>query len=105
MDVIDQARRVMSSAAQRVAKNQGNQKNADRIVPIKQLEAVILDAFIGVRPGTPANRAGDHHQQSKRKRLRREHYFSLTLRRAGKRLPFWPRNIHRTYLPRILATK
>src|SRR5256884_9291965 len=40
-----------------------DQKNTDGIVPIEQLESVVLHAFVSVRPGAPTDGARDHHEK------------------------------------------
>src|SRR5258707_72361 len=50
---------------------------ADGVVPVKQFEAIILDALVGVGPGAPANGAGDHHEQCDTQTVGCEHRFSL----------------------------
>ena len=53
----------MPRASHRESKQERNQKNANRIVPVEKLETIALDAFVSVGPRSPANGARDHHQQ------------------------------------------
>jgi len=80
MNIVDQAGGVVTGAAEGMAENESDQEDSDRVIPVEKLEAVVLDALVGVGPLPPADGAGDHHQQGKRKGLRREHAFSLNTR-------------------------
>src|SRR5258708_31581819 len=54
----------MRCATQRERQNNRYEKNAYGVVPVKKFKPVVLHAFIGIGPGTPADRARNHHQQS-----------------------------------------
>ena len=54
---------IMAAAPHGERKDQRDQENADRVVPVEKLETVVLDAFIGVGPRAPADCARNHHQQ------------------------------------------
>src|SRR5260370_37983672 len=64
---------MVSGGGRGEGQDEREQKNTDGVVPVKQLETVRLDAFVGVGPGAPANGAGDHHQQSESETVRDEH--------------------------------
>src|ERR1700679_331461 len=88
----------MPGVAHRVPQDQRNQEDAESVVPVKQLEAIILDALVSVGPGAPANGARNHHEQCNSQTVGCEHRFSLTF--------CWSVNpVARIYLPRILETK
>ena len=77
MDVVDKAGGVVAGAAHGVAEDQRDQEDPNGIVPVKQLEAIVLHALIGIGPGSPADGARDHHQQRDTQAMRCEHGFSL----------------------------
>src|SRR5580692_984404 len=94
-NVVQKTRRVVSRTAQRERAHQRNQKNADRIIPIKKFKAIILHALECIGPRSPADRAGDRHQQRDCKIRWRKHRGSLiwqlvSPRKAGvNRLAFY----------------
>src|ERR1700756_1032134 len=78
MYVLDQTLRVVAGASHRVAEDQRDQQDPDRVVPIEKLEAIVLDALVGIGPGAPANGARDHHQQRDTQCLWRIHRGSFS---------------------------
>ena len=50
VDIVHQAGRIVAGAAHGVPQHQGNQEDADRIVPVEQLETVVLHALEGIGP-------------------------------------------------------
>jgi len=60
-DVVQKTRSIIRSIAHRKRQCDRDQENAEGVVPVKQFETVVLHAFIGVRPGTPTDRAGEYH--------------------------------------------
>src|SRR5437667_11599044 len=60
-DVVQKTRSITRSIAHRKRQCDRDQENAEGVVPIKQFETVVLHAFIGVRPGTPTDRAVEYH--------------------------------------------
>ena len=74
LNVVHETGSVVATTSQGEGKDERNQKNANRVVPIKKLEAIILDALVGIGPGSPADGAGDHHQQRDRQIRRSEHH-------------------------------
>src|SRR5579884_1297896 len=73
MDVVQKAVGIVTCAAHRESENEGDQEDADGVVPIKELEAIVLDALVGVGPRTPADSTDGHHQQGNCTTVRREH--------------------------------
>src|ERR1700758_73235 len=73
MDVVQKAVGVASGAAHCQREDQRRNKYSDGVVPVEKLEAVPFHAFIGIGPGSPADRGGEHHHQREAKTLRCEH--------------------------------
>ncbi len=102
-DVVQETRSVVASASHGEREDQRHEKNTDGVVPVKQLEAIILDALVGIGPGAPANGARNHHDECNSETVGCEHRFSLghfnldSGRRSECTCP-------KFYLPRILET-
>src|SRR5690348_1258883 len=76
MDVVEKARCVVGGASHGEGEHQGNEENSGRIVPVEKLKTVVLNTFVSVRPGAPADGAGDHHQKRDLHRMRNKHKFT-----------------------------
>src|ERR1700721_1346698 len=85
VNVVQEARGIVARASHGEGKNQGDQEYADSIVPVKKLEAIILDALISIRPGPPADGAGCHHQKGDLETVRSEHRGSFGRLRVRER--------------------
>jgi hypothetical protein len=72
-DVIQEAVRVMPGTSHGESQNQRDEEDADGVIPVKQLEAVVLDALVSVGPGAPADGARDHHEKCNAESMRGEH--------------------------------
>src|SRR5579864_4843940 len=82
MNVVEETVGVIRRAPHSEGEYEGNKEDAHRVVPIKKLEAIILNALISVGPRTPADSARDHHDQRNVQTMRSKHYFSLTMKRV-----------------------
>src|SRR6185436_4372897 len=75
------------SAAAAGAQGEGieerDQEDADRVVPVEELEAVALGGLVGVGPGPPADGARDHHQHGQAEGVGHEHVSSSWKRRVN----------------------
>src|SRR5207247_11091589 len=96
VNIVEEAIRIIRRAPQSESEYHRNQEDADCVVPIEQLEPIVLDAFVCVCPRSPADGAGDHHDQRNVQTMRCIHLLSL----SGWRSPGG-----QSYLPRILETK
>src|SRR5215469_6678240 len=67
----------MAGAAQRERQHQRDQEDAESVVPVEELKAIVLNPLESVGPGAPADSTGNHHEQGNTKTLRCEHDFSL----------------------------
>ena len=76
MNIVEETVGIVPRASHGEGENHGDKENADRIVPVEQLEAIILDAFVSIGPRTPADGAGDHHQQRDAQTMRCKHLFA-----------------------------
>src|SRR5262249_42480759 len=77
VDIIEKTVGIVHGATQGQRKHQGNEKNPDCIVPVEELEAVILDTLVSVGPRAPADGTRDHHQQCNAETVWCEHRFLL----------------------------
>ena len=67
----------MAAAPHGQSKNERDQKNTNRIIPVEKFKPVILHAFEGVGPGSPTDCGGNHHDQGNAERIRCEHAVSV----------------------------
>jgi hypothetical protein len=62
--IVEEAGRAVVDRAHGEGVDQRGEENADGVIPVKQLEAVVLNSFKGIGPGAPTGRGNYDHQKS-----------------------------------------
>jgi hypothetical protein len=75
MNIVEETVGVIRRASHGEGENQGDEENANGVIPIEQLETVILDPLVGVGPRTPADGAGNHHDERNAQTMWCKHLF------------------------------
>ena len=86
VNIVEETVGVIRGASHGEGENQGNQENADGIVPIEKFETIILDALVGVGPRTPADGAGNHHDERNAQTMRCKHLLVKDQRSLASRI-------------------